>query len=102
MEGSADLDSVCTGDSVEEMGEGGRWWMVGSVCAACACLCVLYCWLKADEERVGADGRMSESLRVGSADGLRTGLEDEAVLLSLLCLAQGRSEVESSESSSFS
>lgn len=52
----------------------------------------------ADERRAGADGRMSELLR---AFGL-TGLEEEAALFSRLRLAQGRTEVESSESSSFS
>lgn len=29
MEGRVELAWACTGDSLDEMGEGGRWWMVG-------------------------------------------------------------------------
>ena len=34
MEGSATFASACTGDSLDEMGEGGKWWMVGRWWAA--------------------------------------------------------------------
>lgn len=37
MEGKTVLDSAYTGESLDEMGEGGKWWMVGKFEPFCAC-----------------------------------------------------------------